>query len=126
MEAIGGAFDHAVAAFIEDVEARGLSENILLIATGEMGRTPRLNKNGGRDHWAKLAPLLLYGGGAPRGKVVGRSTKDGGEPDGDGSLTPNLISTVLHTLFDMGQVRLKPALSAISRLGEPKPIPGVM
>ena len=48
-----------------------------------MGRTPRLNKNGGRDHWAKLAPLLLYGGGAARGKVIGRSTKDGGEPDSD-------------------------------------------
>ena len=125
MDAIGGAFDHAVAAFIEDVEARGLSEKILLVATGEMGRTPRLNKNGGRDHWAKLAPLLLYGGGAARGKVIGRSTKDGGEPDSDGCATPHLIATVLHTVFDMGQVRLKPALGAISRLGEPGPIPGV-
>jgi Protein of unknown function (DUF1501) len=126
MEAVGGAFDHAVAAYIDDVESRGLADKILLVATGEMGRTPRLNKNGGRDHWAKLAPLLLYGGGAARGKVIGRSTKDGGEPDSEGSLAPNLISTILHTVFDMGQLRLKPELSAISRLGEPKPIAGAM
>jgi hypothetical protein len=126
MEAVGRAFDHAVAAFIDDLEARGLSDKILLVATGEMGRTPRLNKTGGRDHWAKLAPLLLYGGGAARGKVIGRSTRDGGEPASDPVGAPNLISTLLHTTFDMGQVRLKPALSAISRLGEPNPIPGAL
>lgn len=125
MEAIGGAFDHAVAAFIEDVEARGLSEKIMLVATGEMGRTPRLNKSGGRDHWARLAPLMLYGGGVARGKVIGRSTKDGGEPAADGVATPNLISTILHTVFDMGLVRLRPALTQISRLGDAAPIPGV-
>ncbi len=122
MEAIGRSFDHAVAAFIEDTEARGLSDKILLVATGEMGRTPRLNKTGGRDHWAKLAPLLLYGGGLPAGKVVGRSTRDGGEPDSDACATPNLISTILHTVFDVGQLRLRPALSAITQLGDPKPI----
>ncbi|MCE9561535.1 MAG: DUF1501 domain-containing protein [Planctomycetes bacterium] len=125
MEAVGRSFDHAVAAFIEDLEARGLSDKIMLVATGEMGRTPRLNKNGGRDHWAKLAPLLLYGGGVAQGKVIGRSTRDGGEADAESVGTPNLISTILHTTFDMGLVRLKPALGAISRLGEAKPIPGV-
>jgi uncharacterized protein (DUF1501 family) len=122
MEAIGRSFDHAVAAFIEDVEARGLADKIMLIATGEMGRTPRLNKNGGRDHWAKLTPLMLYGGGVPRGKVIGRSTKDGGEPDLDGFTTPNLISTILHSMLDVGQLRLKPALGAITKLAEATPI----
>jgi hypothetical protein len=57
--------------------------------------------------------------------VIGRSTKDGGEPDSDGCATPNLITTIRHAVFDVGQVRLKPALSGISRLGEPGPIPGV-
>lgn len=124
MEAVGGAFDHAVAAFIDDLESRGLSDKILLVATGEMGRTPRLNKNGGRDHWSKLAPLLLYGGGSARGKVVGRSTKDGGEPAESACGTPNLVSTILHTAFDMGRVRLQPALANISKLGDAKTIGG--
>jgi hypothetical protein len=126
MEAIGRSFDHAVAAFIEDVEARGLSEKILLVACGEMGRTPRLNKAGGRDHWAKLAPLLLYGAGVPAGKVIGRSTRDGGEPDGDGCTTANLVSTILHTVLNMGRVRLRPEFAAIAKLGDVSPIPGTL
>ncbi|NIP98335.1 MAG: DUF1501 domain-containing protein, partial [Akkermansiaceae bacterium] len=75
MDAVGRSFDHAVAAFIEDCEARGLGEKILLVCTGEMGRTPKLNKRGGRDHWARLAPLLLYGGGMDGGRVIGESTR---------------------------------------------------
>jgi uncharacterized protein (DUF1501 family) len=123
MEAVGRPFDHAVAAFIEDVEARGLSDKILLICCGEMGRTPRLNKNGGRDHWAKLSPLMIYGGGTRGGRVIGQSTKDGGEPIGDNLTPKNLISTILHTVFDVGQLRLMPTLASIARLGEPAVIP---
>ena len=89
-----------MAAFVNDLEERGLSERILLIATGEMGRTPQINRNGGRDHWAKLTPLLLYGGGMPRGKVIGQSTRDGGEPVADTVTTENLISTILHRFVD--------------------------
>jgi hypothetical protein len=125
MAAVGRSFDHAVAAFIQDVEARGLSDNILLIASGEMGRTPRINRNGGRDHWARLAPLLIYGGGTAGGRVIGQSTRDGGEPNSDAIGTPNLISTILHTVFDIGQLRLQPALGAIARLGEVSPIPNL-
>ena len=51
--------DHAVSAFIEDVHQRGLSEKILLVVTGEMGRTPRINKNGGRDHYGNIPSLLV-------------------------------------------------------------------
>jgi hypothetical protein len=123
MEAVGRPFDHAVAAFIEDVEARGLSDKILLVCCGEMGRTPRLNKNGGRDHWAKLAPLLFYGGGTVGGRVIGRSTRDGGEPATENYIPANLVSTVLHTVFDVGQLRLLPHLAAVARLAETAPIP---
>jgi hypothetical protein len=118
MEACGPALDHAVATFIEDVEARGLSDKVLLVITGEMGRTPKVNKRGGRDHWAKSTPLVLYGGGAPRGRIIGATTADGSEPAGDPLTPKNLISTILHTLFHSGQLRLVPGLEQISRLTE--------
>jgi Protein of unknown function (DUF1501) len=125
MGLVGRPFDHAVAAFIADLEARGLSDQILLVATGEMGRTPRINRTGGRDHWSRLAPLLLYGGGIPGGRVIGRSTRDGGEPATDNFTSRNLISTILHTVFNIGQLRLLPALAPIARLGEVSPITGL-
>lgn len=122
MEAVGRSFDHAVAAFIEDCAARGLSDKILLVATGEMGRTPRLNKTGGRDHWARLAPLMMTGGGQPGGRVLGRSTRDGGEPADNPYGNKHLISTILHTMFDVGQLRVQPGLGQIARLAETPPI----
>jgi hypothetical protein len=99
-------FDHAVSAFIEDVQARGLSDKILLVATGEMGRTPRINKKGGRDHWGGLTPLLLAGGGLAMGKVIGQSTRDAGEPLTEPMTIKNLVATVMHTLFDIGELRV--------------------
>jgi hypothetical protein len=123
MEAVGRPFDHAVAAFIEDVEARGLSEKIMLVCCGEMGRTPRINRTGGRDHWGKLAPLLFYGAGTSGGRVIGQSTRDGGEPATENYTPANLISTILHTVFDVSQLRLMPRLAAVSRLAEAEPIP---
>lgn len=106
MNAIGWSFDHAVSAFIEDIEARGMQDDILLICCGEMGRTPRINKNGGRDHWAKLAPLLLYGAGFQQGQVIGTSDKTGGEPSSNPLNPSHLISTIMNALFDIGQLRL--------------------
>jgi hypothetical protein len=88
------------------VKARGLSDKILLVACGEMGRTPKINKKGGRDHWGSLAPLLLAGGGLKMGKVIGQSNRTGGEPASEPITIKNLISTVMHTLFDVGQLRI--------------------
>ena len=126
MQAVGTSFDHAVAAFVEDVEARGLSDKILLVCCGEMGRTPKLNKNGGRDHWGKLAPLLVYGGGTRGGQVIGRSNRDGGEPATDNLTPKHLISTILHTLFDVGRLRVAPSMTQVARLAEHPPIPGLI
>lgn len=125
MEAVGPAFDHAVAAFIEDIESRGLQDKILLVATGEMGRTPKINQRGGRDHWGRLAPLLLYGGGAPRGHVIGQSTRDAGEPVADRLTPKHLIATIMHALFDVGELRLFPSLGAVSELADHPTIPGM-
>jgi hypothetical protein len=103
---VGRPFDHAVSALIEDIEARGLSDRILLVACGEMGRTPRVNREGGRDHWGNLGPLLIYGGGLRMGQVVGRSTRDGGDPASEPVRIRNLIATIMHYLLDINQVRV--------------------
>jgi uncharacterized protein (DUF1501 family) len=103
---VGTPFDHAVAAFIEDVEQRGLSEKILLVCCGEMGRSPAINAAGGRDHWGNLAPLMLYGGGLKMGRVIGQSTRHGGEPASDAVTIRDLNATIMHTLLDIGEARL--------------------
>ncbi len=127
MDLVGTPFDHAVSAFIDDVEARGLSDQILLVATGEMGRTPQLQPNGGRNHWGRLAPLFLYGGGITHGQVIGQSNANGGEPASDPQRIPNLISTIMHTLFNIGEVRLVSGLPTdVNRvITETRPIPGL-
>lgn len=126
MEAVGRTYDHAVATFIEDLEERGLSDDILLVCCGEMGRTPRINRNGGRDHWSRLAPLLMYGGGINPG-VIGQSTRDGGQPLTDPLNPSHLISTIMHTMFDVSELRLLRALpTELSELSEADPIPGVL
>lgn len=99
--------DHAVAAFLADVKARGLSDQILLIVTGEMGRTPRLNSNGGRDHWGNLTPLLVAGGGLRMGQVIGRSDSIGSRPTTTPYRPANLFATVMRYLFDVPQLRLR-------------------
>jgi hypothetical protein len=128
MRYMGLPLDHALSAFLEDVEARGLSDRILLVACGEMGRTPRINKNGGRDHWGNLGPLLLAGGGLPTGRVIGQSNRDAAEPQSDPVRIQNLVATILHTLFDVGEVRLIPGLprEIAQVMTAWEPIPGLL
>ncbi|HZZ77260.1 MAG TPA: DUF1501 domain-containing protein [Gemmataceae bacterium] len=104
---LGNQVDHAVAAFLADVEARGLSDKILLIVTGEMGRTPRISRTGGRDHWATLTPLLLAGGGLRMGQVIGQSDRQAGTPATERYTPRHLLGTVMETLFHTGEVRLQ-------------------
>jgi len=120
---VGAPFDRAVSAFIEDVESRGLGDKILLVACGEMGRSPRVNKGGGRDHWGALAPLLIYGGGLKMGQVVGDSTRDAGEPNTNAVTARHLMGTIAHVLFDLGKLRVARGLpDEIVRLTEYEPI----
>jgi len=107
---LAGPFDHAIATFLEDVRQRGLSEKILLVCCGEMGRTPKLNAKGGRDHWGNLAPLLIAGGGLSMGQVIGRSDAQAASPASEPFGIPHLIATILNTLFDVGELRLQPGV----------------
>ena len=98
--------DHAVAAFIDDVKARGLEDKILLVVTGEMGRTPRINKNGGRDHYGELTPLLFFGGGLKMGQVIGKSDSHATKAVTTPYRPEHMMATIMHSVFDLGQVRL--------------------
>ena len=128
MRYVAPPFDHAVSAFLDDVEARGLSDRILLVMCGEMGRTPQLSKTGGRDHWGNLGPLVLAGGGLPMGQVIGRSTANGGEPADNPIHMRHLLGTIFHTLFDVGELRLRAdATGAVTRLiTESEPIAALL
>lgn len=128
MQYMGRPLDHALSAFIEDCEARGLSDKILLVATGEMGRTPKVNAKGGRDHWGGLAPLLFFGGGLKTGQVIGNSTRDAGEPQSEPYDNQHLLATLMHTLLDIGQVRLMTGLpqDLFRAITTPEPIKGLL
>ena len=107
---LGHQVDHAVSAFIQDVEDRGLDDDILLIVTGEMGRTPRINGNGGRDHYGELTTLLFHGGGLKMGQVIGQSDSQAARPSSRPYAPNNLFATIMHTLFDIGELRLQPSV----------------
>jgi hypothetical protein len=124
MPALGPQVDHAVAAFLQDLEERGLSEKILLLITGEMGRSPKKGgKNGGTGHWGRLTPLLVAGGGLRMGQVIGKTDRSGGEATTQQYLPEHLLATVMQTLFDPGKARLATGLpSDVARTitaGEP-------
>ncbi len=105
MNELGAPVDHAVSAFLDDVAQRGLGDKILLIITSEFGRTPRINRNAGRDHWPQLSTLALAGGGLKMGQVVGRSSARAELPVSHPVTPENLLATVLHVLFHLPTLR---------------------
>lgn len=128
MQYMGVPLDHAVSAFIEDTAARGLSDKVLLVVSGEMGRTPKLNQNGGRDHWGNLTPLLVSGGGLKMGQVIGQSTRDAGEPLSEPFKISHLNATIMRTLLDLGEVRITRSLpnDLVQSLTTSEPISGLL
>ena len=73
-------FDKAMSALVEDLHERGLDKDCTVIAWGEFGRTPKINKDAGRDHWPRVSCALLAGGGMKTGQVIGQTDRLGGEP----------------------------------------------
>jgi len=73
----GGKLDQALSALIEDLDVRGLFDDVTVIVWGEFGRTPRINKNAGRDHWPSVSCALLAGGGMRMGQVIGSTNRLG-------------------------------------------------
>jgi hypothetical protein len=91
-------FDRAFAALVDDLEQRGLLERTLVLATAEFGRTPQVNKNGGRDHWPHVYSVALAGGGTAAGAVIGASDRVAGHPVTHPCHPADLVATVYHLL----------------------------
>ncbi len=119
------AVDRAASAFIEDIIQRGLYEKVLLVITGEFGRTPKINPKGGRDHWGNLCTLAFAGGGLKMGQVIGASNKTVSEPARDLVTSNMLLGTVMHTLMNTSTLRLRTDLPDDVRgvISNSRPIP---
>ena len=91
-------WDTALAALLEDLDRHGLLESTLVWSTGEMGRTPTINKDAGRDHWGKAMSMLLAGGGIKNGQVLGVTDQQGAEVVDGGVKPEDVAATVLKVL----------------------------
>jgi hypothetical protein len=91
-------FDQAFAALIRDLSERGMLESTLVLLTTEFGRTPKINKTAGRDHYPKVFSIVMAGGGIKQGYVHGSTDPTGSEPDNDPLAVQDYAATVYHLL----------------------------
>jgi hypothetical protein len=92
------AFDQAFTALVNDLDRRGLLDSTLVMVSSEFGRTPRINKDAGRDHWPKVFSVVLAGGGIKRGSIYGASDAIAAEPQDNPLTVEDLATTVYHCL----------------------------
>jgi hypothetical protein len=92
------AFDQAFAALIRDLSTRGMLDSTLVLVTTEFGRTPKINKTGGRDHYPKVFSIVMAGGGIKQGCVHGSTDPTGTEPDENPLSVPDYAATVYSLL----------------------------
>ncbi len=113
---LGPPLDQAFSALIEDLTQRGMLDETLVVCMAEFGRSPRINGNGGRDHWGQVYSVALAGGGVKGGVVHGASDAIGAYPK-DGRVAPqDLTATIYHCLG------LNPQTEIHNTLGSPIPI----
>lgn len=91
-------FDQGITALVEDLHARGLQNDVSVIAWGEFGRTPRINKDAGRDHWSQASCALLAGGGMRMGQVIGSTNRLGEVPQDRPLHYQNVFATLYRQL----------------------------
>jgi len=109
--------DAALASLLDDLRARGMLDRTLVVVMGEFGRTPRINKDAGRDHWHHCYSVLLAGGGVRPGRVVGQSDRNGAYPvRGRVCVPADLCATVYRCLG------IDPAREMVDQVGRPLPL----
>jgi hypothetical protein len=105
--------DLALSALLDDLYARGLEEDVTVIVWGEFGRTPKINKDGGRDHWPPVSCAILAGGGLRAGQVVGSTNRLGEVPKDRPITFASVFATLYHNLG------IDPATTLPNRSGRP-------
>jgi hypothetical protein len=91
-------FDQGISALVEDIHARGLDRDVTVVVWGEFGRTPKINKDAGRDHWARVNSAVLAGGGMKVGQVIGSTDKLGGSAVSRPVHFRDVLATIYHNL----------------------------
>lgn len=114
MRAKGPAYDRGVAALVSDLHERGLAEKTMVVCMGEFGRTPRVNRNAGRDHWGRVMSVVLAGGNLKTGLIVGASDSKGAVPK-DRPYRPENVLAMLYR--HMG---IDPAMTFNDLSGRPR------
>jgi uncharacterized protein (DUF1501 family) len=94
----GGKLDQCLSALIEDLDQRGMLQDVTILVWGEFGRTPRINKDAGRDHWPQVSCALLAGGGMRTGQVIGATNRLGEYAAQRPVTFQEVIATVYHNL----------------------------
>ena len=114
--------DQAFCALIEDLEARGLLDTTLVVGLGEFGRTPRINKNGGRDHWPDCYSVVMAGGGVTGGALFGASDKIGAYPVAEPVTPMDLAATIFWRFGIDPETEIRDQTDRPFRLSEGEPI----
>ena len=109
-------FDLAFSALLEDLQQRRLLDETLVVVMGEFGRTPKINKYGGRDHWGSCYSVALAGGGVPGGQIIGSSDDHAAYPKSRPLRPPDLAATIFHLLGISHHAEFK------DRLDRPLPV----
>jgi uncharacterized protein (DUF1501 family) len=102
-------FDKAYATLIRDLDRRGMLDSTLVMVTSEFGRTPKVNKDAGRDHWPRVFSIVLAGGGIKRGTIYGSSDSTGAEPDENPVALEDFAMTIYKQLGIDGTKKLMSA-----------------
>ncbi|MBC7855831.1 MAG: DUF1501 domain-containing protein, partial [Pirellulaceae bacterium] len=94
----GEVMDPALASLIADLAETGMLEKTMVVMLSEFGRTPKINKDEGRDHWASVFSCFIAGGGVRGGQVIGSSDEDGAEPKDRPVNVPDIHASICHAL----------------------------
>jgi uncharacterized protein (DUF1501 family) len=119
-------WDTALAGLLEDLSRCGLLDDTLVWSAGEMGRTPTINKDAGRDHWGKAMSMMLAGGGIKNGQVLGTTDKQGAEVTDGGVKPEEIAATVLKVLGIDPRTEYEAGGRPITVVRDGDPIPALM